>query len=107
MNSSIESIAKKSWSEFRLADKQTIFGLLAVVGGWTPPIRTGQPVQIEINNQWVNATVIDDGLGKKRISAILNDDDTLTIQKVPVNKVRPLPSNHEWLADSAVNYLIN
>jgi hypothetical protein len=28
--------------------------------------------------------VVDDGQGKKRISVILDDDDTITIQKVPV-----------------------
>jgi hypothetical protein len=36
-------------------------------------------VQVEINNQWVDATIVDDGLGKKRLSVILDDDDSLTI----------------------------
>ncbi len=47
------------------------------MGGWNSPIRTGQNVQVEINNQWVDAIVVDDGLGKKRISVILEDDNTL------------------------------
>jgi hypothetical protein len=72
-------IASKKWSEFSQRDRQIVFGLLAVVGGWTSPMRTGQKVQVEISNQWVNATVIDDGLGKKRLSVILDDDDSLTI----------------------------
>lgn len=56
-----------------------MFGLLSVIGGWSPPMRTGQPVQVQINNQWVNATIVDDGLGKKRLSVIIDDDDSLTI----------------------------
>jgi hypothetical protein len=50
-----------------------------VIGGWTPPIKIGQPAQVEINNIWVNATIVDDGLGKKKVSVLLEDDDSLTI----------------------------
>ena len=53
--------------------------MLALVGGWTSPIKCGQPVQVEINNQWVDAIVVDDGLGKKKVSVILEDDDNLQV----------------------------
>jgi hypothetical protein len=77
INQVIEQLAEKKWSELTEVYQQVVFGTLSVVGGWTPPIRTGQPVQVEINNIWVDATIVDDGLGKKRISVLLDDDDTL------------------------------
>ena len=46
--------------------------------------------------------MIDDGLGKKRVSVILDDDDTLTLQKVPVTKVRSL-HRAEWQGSSMVD----
>ena len=77
INQVIEQLASKRWNELSEVYKQVVFGTLAVVGGWTPPIRTGQSVQVEINNIWVDATIVDDGLGKKRISVLLDDDDSL------------------------------
>jgi hypothetical protein len=77
INQVIDELAEKKWNELSDTYKQVVFGTLAVVAGWTPPIRTGQPVQVEINNIWVDATIVDDGLGKKRISVLLGDDDTL------------------------------
>ncbi len=79
INSSIEILATRKWSELTNTSKQIIYGLLAVIGGWNPPMRTGQPVQVQINNQWVDAVIVDDGHGKKRISVILDDDDSLTV----------------------------
>lgn len=73
-----------------------------MVGGWAQPLRTGQQVQVEINNQWVSATLIDDGLGKKKVSVILDDDDTLTLQKVHVTRVRPL-HRAEWQGSSMID----
>jgi hypothetical protein len=32
---------------------------------------------------WSEATVIDEGIGKRRVSVILNEDATLTLVKVP------------------------
>lgn len=52
---------------------------MALVGGWNSPITSGQNVQVEINNQWVQAIVVDDGLGKNRVSVILEDDDSLSL----------------------------
>ena len=54
----------------------------------------------------MNATVIDDGLGKKRISVILDDDDSLTIQKISVHKVRP-HQKLEWLLQGSLSSLID
>jgi hypothetical protein len=54
----------------------------------------------------VNATVVDDGLGKKRVSVLLDDDDTLSIQKIPVERVRPL-QKFEWPFDSAISQQID
>lgn len=51
--------------------------MLAVIGGWNPPTKTGQPIQVEINNQWCNAMIVDGGIGKKRVSVILDDDNKL------------------------------
>ena len=41
LNATIDKLTTLKWSEFTLVEKQTIFGLLAVVGGWHPPIKTG------------------------------------------------------------------
>lgn len=79
VNGTIDKLASQNWKESSQVDKQVAYGVLAVVGGWTSPITTGQKVQVEINNQWVDATIVDDGLGKKRVSVILDDDDTLTL----------------------------
>ena len=54
-------LSTQNWSDLSITTKQIIYGLLAVIGGWNPPIKTGQPVQVQINNQWVDATVVDDG----------------------------------------------
>lgn len=54
----------------------------------------------------MNATIVDDGLGKKKMSIILDDDDTLTLQKVPVNKVRSIYTN-EWLYDGQLSSLVD
>lgn len=76
-NLCLEKISSQDWNSFNQADLQIMYGLLAVIGGWNPPIKTGQPVQVEINNQWCNAVVVDDGHGKKFLSVILEDDLSL------------------------------
>ena len=98
----IHQISTKKWTELSEVYQQVVFGILAVVAGWTPPIKTGQPVQVEINNIWVDGTTVDDGLGKKRISVLLDDDDSLQIQKIPIERVRPL-QRVEWPFDSAIS----
>ncbi len=63
-------------------------------------------MQVEINNIWVDATIVDDGLGKKRISVLLDDDDSLQIQKIPVERVRPL-QRLEWPFDGPLSQQID
>ena len=50
INQSLDLLTKKPWEELSLTTKQVFYGLLAVIGGWNPPIKTGQPVQVQINN---------------------------------------------------------
>jgi hypothetical protein len=50
INQSLDLLTKKPWEELSLTTKQVVYGLLAVIGGWNPPIKTGQPVQVQINN---------------------------------------------------------
>jgi len=50
VNIAFKQLATKPWAEFSKEDKQRVFGLLAVISGWSPPLRSGQPVQVEINN---------------------------------------------------------
>ena len=47
-------------------------------------------MQININNNWTNAIVVDEGLGKEKMSIILEDDDTLQIIKVSSDKARAI-----------------
>mmetsp|Transcript_23267 Transcript_23267/g.22850 ORF Transcript_23267/g.22850 Transcript_23267/m.22850 type:complete len:87 (-) Transcript_23267:121-381(-) len=77
LNLSIDKLSQMNWADFSDHDKNIVFGLLSVVGGWTPSLRTGQLVLAEINNQQVEAIVVDDGLGKKRVSVILANDSSL------------------------------
>lgn len=66
-----------------LSERQRILGLLAVIGGWQASIRFGQAVQVSTNNQWSNAIVVDDGVGKQKLSVIYEDDEKLEIVQVP------------------------
>jgi hypothetical protein len=68
-------------------DKDLLFGIIATIGGWNSQIATGSPVEIRINETWYRGTVVDAGMGKRNIIAIL-DDDSLTMHKVPVQNVR-------------------
>lgn len=49
-NGVISAIGEKNWDTFSQDEKLKTYGVLAVIGGWTPPLKTGQPVQVEINN---------------------------------------------------------
>jgi hypothetical protein len=50
----------------------------------------------------VNATIVDDGLGKKKVTVVLDDDDSLTLQKVNAEKVRSA-FQADWLYNSTVS----
>lgn len=73
-------------------DKLIILGLFTVIGGWYgfTRVTAGARVQAQINGCWNEATVIDEGVGKRRVSVILNDDASLSLVKVPHNKIKPL-----------------
>ena len=61
---------------------------------------------VEINNQWVEAIVVDDGLGKKRISVILRNDNSLTLIKVPTSKVKAF-ERYEWPFETDLGKMIS
>lgn len=39
---------------------------------------------------WSNATVVDEGAGKDKISVILDEDDSMQITKINKDKARPI-----------------
>ena len=45
-------------------------------------------MQVSTNNQWSNAIVVDDGIGKQKLSIIYEDDENLQIVQVPHKYVR-------------------
>ena len=46
-------------------------------------------MQAQVNGCWNEATVIDEGTGKRRVSVILNEDASLALVKVPHSKIKP------------------
>ena len=83
LNQMLQELTAKSWeADFDESQKKYMIGLLTVIGGWQPSLRTGQLVQVNINNNWSNATVVDEGLGKERMSVVLEDDDNLQVIRV-------------------------
>ena len=85
----LEELTQKSWeTDFDDGKQKYMLGLLTVIGGWQPSLKTGQLIQVKINNNWTNATVVDEGLGKEKMSVILEEDDTLQIVKVNAEDAR-------------------
>jgi len=82
-----------------------VLGLFAVIGGWYGFARVdpGSKVRVQINGCWNEATVIDEGVGKRRVSVVLNDDTSLTLVKVPHSKVQP----HQTSIDKGINDKLN
>jgi hypothetical protein len=72
----LHTLKTQAWKDILLEDKQIIIGLFAFIGGWSgfTKLTAGSQVKVEINGSWDEATVIDEGLGKRRMSVILNDD---------------------------------
>lgn len=50
LNQVLSLLTTKKWTDFQAHEKQLAFGILTVVGGWYAPYRSGQSVQVEINN---------------------------------------------------------
>jgi hypothetical protein len=69
-------------------EKKYTIGLLTVIGGWCPSLRTGQLIQVNIGNTWCFATVVDEGTGKDKMSVILEEDDNLQIIKINRSQAR-------------------
>jgi len=87
LEQAISVLRQKDWKTLSLEDKQIIFGVLAMVGGWEAPLLPGSQVMAEINNKQCEATIIDGGQGKQKACLLLNDDDTLQVQRVPTSQI--------------------
>jgi len=105
INHSLQLLKTTRWSDAKKDDKQIVLGLFAVIGGWYGFARVdpGSKVRVQINGCWNEATVIDEGVGKRRVSVVLNDDTSLTLVKVPHSKVQP----HQTSIDKGINDKLN
>ncbi len=82
-----------------------MLGLFAVIGGWYGFTRIipGTKVQVQISNRWINASIIEDGQGKGKVSVILDDDFQLKLERVDHDKVKSL----EPSLDNAISTKLN
>lgn len=105
INHSLRLLKTTRWKDAKKEDKQILLGLFAVIGGWYGFTRVdaGSQVRVQINGCWHEATVIDEGVGKRRISVILNEDASLALVKVPHSKVKP----HQTSIDKGINDKLN
>jgi len=76
-----------------------------VIGGWYGFTRVGAGAQVlvQVNGCWSEATVIDEGVGRRRVSVVLNDDATLALVRVPHSKVMPRQTS----IDKGINEKLN
>ena len=77
LNDILELLKNAKWDDVSDTDKSVVLGLFAVLGGWQgfSRICSGSQVSVETSNGvWNSATVIDDGVGKNKVSVILDDD---------------------------------
>lgn len=88
---SLQILKTQRWRDVKADDKEIILGLFIVIGGWYgfTRVTAGSQVQVQINGCWNEATVIDEGVGKRRVSVILNEDASLALVKVPHTKIKP------------------
>ena len=91
MNQTLQVLKTQRWSSLEENDKQIILGLFAVLGGWYGfnRIGAGSRVRVQINGCWSMATVVDEGVGKRRVTVILDEDPALSLVKVPHSVVEP------------------
>jgi hypothetical protein len=99
-------LKSRKWRDLALADRQIILGLFAVIGGWYGFARVGAgaQVQVQVNGCWSEATVIDEGVGRKRVSVILNGDASLTLVRVPHSKVLPVQTSIDRGVNDKLNF---
>ena len=41
VNTVLDRLSSEKWADLSKTDQEIAYGLLAVIGGWTPPLRTG------------------------------------------------------------------
>lgn len=91
INESLQILKTKKWKEVPRDDKHIVLGLFSVIGGWYGfgRLSAGSQVLVQSNGCWNEATIIDDGAGKRRVSVILDDDASLQLVRVPHNRIKP------------------
>lgn len=60
-------------------------------------------MQVQVNGCWNEATVVDEGTGRRRVSVVLNDDASLTLVRVAHSKVMPRQTS----IDTGINDKLN
>lgn len=105
VDTALRILKTQRWREVKAVDRSVVLGLFAVIGGWYgfTRIGTGAQVQVQVNGCWSTATVIDEGVGRKQTTVILNDDATLSLVKVPHSQVLP----HHSSIDRSINDQLN
>jgi hypothetical protein len=91
VNQSLELVSTKKWNQISIQDKAVVFGALILTAGWSNAIKPGSLVQTFVNNNKVVCTVVAGGnaAGSNTISAIIQNDQTFTIHKIPLSQVKP------------------
>lgn len=87
-------LKSKAWSEIKEAEREILVGVFAVMGGWfgKSRISVGMQVQVLVGGRWTDATVVNEGFGRKQASVLLKDDLTLTLQRVNHSEIRAVKS---------------
>ena len=107
INDSLQVLKSQKWSELIDSDKNLILGLFGVIGDWQgfSRIIAGSSVNVEVSKgQWSAATVVDDGVGKRKVSVILDEDANLQVMKVAHEKVRVLQTAIDQKVAGQLNF---
>jgi hypothetical protein len=91
INESLTILKATEWRNIASADKEIIVGLFSVLGGWYgfSKIYPGSKAQVQINGEWIDAIVVDEGIINRRASVILADDAQLQIHKISYSDIKP------------------
>lgn len=94
LNSALNMMKTKNWATMKEAEREILVGVFAVMGGWfgKSRITAGMQVQVLVGGRWTEATVVNEGFGRKQASVLLKDDLTLTLQRVNHSEIRALKS---------------
>ena len=97
VNKSLQLIAEDKWGQLSVKDRSISMGVLILIGGWTKCIAPGSLVEGKIGNKRVICSVVSGGLetGRNTISAIIHNDDTFLIHKIPIAEVKPY-EEYKW-----------